>query len=345
MKKIFIWGIGERTEYYMLMDYFRECNIIGYISSKKETSYTYKGKPVFSLEELLEVQKEADYIVIVNEFYEEIIEECTDNKIELEKIVITDNIPLEPYRKYYHRVKLVSEELYELLEKSPFILTKSNEYDIVDKSMHMKKGKYGRSIYMQDYFRYRTFELAADQINGEKVPGVVAELGVFRGHFSSLINEHFCNRDIYLFDTFEGFDQTEAEKELEKGTCNERFIKEHKETSVDRMLKNLPYPERAKVFKGYFPESLTDEAKKEKYAFVSLDVDLEESMLEGLRFFYPRLSTGGIIFVHDYNTYYLEGIKKAVKRYEKEIDRTICKIPIADRAGTLIILKDQETPE
>ena len=42
MKKIFIWGIGERTEYYMLMDYFRECNIIGYISSKKETSYTYK---------------------------------------------------------------------------------------------------------------------------------------------------------------------------------------------------------------------------------------------------------------------------------------------------------------
>ena len=50
--------------------------------------------------------------------------------------------------------------------------------------------------------------------------------------------------------------------------------------------------------------------------------------------------SGGIIFVHDYNTYYLEGIKKAVKRYEREIGRRLNKIPIADRAGTLIVLKD-----
>ena len=63
-------------------------------------------------------------------------------------------------------------------------------------------------------------------------------------------------------------------------------------------------------------------------------------MLEGLRFFYPRVVSGGIIFVHDYNTYYLEGIKKAVKRYEREIGRRFNKIPIADRAGTLIVLKD-----
>lgn len=339
MKKIFIWGVGERTEYYILMDYFKDCNIEGYICSQK-TETSYKGKPLYSLDELTVVQDNVDYIVIANEFFEEIITACIEKKIDLEKIVITDNIPLEPYKTYYHRVELVSEELYELLEKTPFILTKSNEYDLLDKSMRMKKGKYSRSIYMQDYFRYRTFELVANQINEENIPGAVAELGVFRGHFSSLINEHFCDRDIYLFDTFEGFDQIEAEKELEKGTCDERFIKEHKETSVERMLKNIPYPESAKVFKGYFPESVTDEAENEKYAFVSLDVDLEESMLEGLRFFYPRLSSGGKIFVHDYNTYYLEGIKKAVKRYEKELGRHICKIPIADRAGTLIILKD-----
>lgn len=339
MKKIFLWGTGERTEYYILMDYFQNCNIAGYICSEKAET-TYKGKPVLSLEELVEHQEEVDYIVIANEFYEEIIKECDDKKIDLDKIVITDNIPLEPYKTYYQRVKMVSEDLYDLLEKSPFILTKSNEYDLLDKSMCMGKDKYNRSIYMQDYFRYRTFELAANQIKEEKIPGAVAELGVFRGHFSSLINEHFSDRDIYLFDTFEGFDQKEVEKELANGTCDERFVKEHTDTSVERMLKNLPHPEKAKIFKGFFPETVTEEASNEKYAFVSLDVDLEESMLEGLRFFYPRVVSGGIIFVHDYNTYYLEGIKKAVKRYEREIGRRLNKIPIADRAGTLIVLKD-----
>lgn len=68
------------------------------------------------------------------------------------------------------------------------------------------------------------------------------------------------------------------------------------ENSVERMLGNLPYPEKAKICKGLFPASVTAEAEKEKFAFVSLDVDFEESTYEGLKFFYPRLSEGGCIF-------------------------------------------------
>mgnify|MGYP002616856468 CR=1 FL=1 len=339
MKKIYIWGIGERTAYYLLMEYFKECDIVGYICSEKNQD-SYRNIPVYSIKELMEIQHQVDYIVIANEFYQEIIEACIENNIDLNKIAITDNIPLEPYRTYYKRVENISKDLFEALEKVPFILTRSNEYDLIDDSMCMKQGKYNRSIYMQDYFRYRTFELAANEINDANILGAVAELGVFRGHFSSLINEHFKDRTIYLFDTFEGFDQQEVKKEMTSGRCDERFVKEHKETSVNLMLSNLPYPEKAKVCRGFFPQSISDEARKEKYAFVSLDVDFEDSMLEGLRFFFPRLSDGGMIFIHDYNTYYLAGIKKAVKRYENEIGKRINKVPIADRAGTLIITKD-----
>lgn len=339
MKKVYVWGIGERTEYYLLMGYFKDCDIIGYICSEKKQD-SYRKTPVYSIEELVDIQDNADFIVIANEFYQEIISECINRQIDLSKIVITDNIPLEPYKTYYKRVSNVSKDLFDTLEKLPFILTRSNEYDMVDDSMCMKHGKYNRAIYIQDYFRYRTFELVAKQINNENVVGVVAELGVFRGHFSSLINEQFKDRDIYLFDTFEGFDDQEVEQEIESGRCDERFVKEHKQTSVDLMLSNLPYSQKAKVCKGFFPESISEEAKDEKYAFVSLDVDLEESMVEGLRFFYPRLSSGGMIFIHDYNTYYLEGIKNAVKRYEVEIGKRLNRVPIADRAGTLIITKD-----
>lgn len=337
--KIVLWGIGDRTKYYILMDFFGGCSIDGYVCSKKENN-EFCGKPIYSVAELKNIQDDLDYIVIANEFYEEILAVCLEKNIDMDKIVITDNIPLEPYKTYYERVKYVSSELYELLEKSPFILVKSNEYDFVDKAMCMKKGKYGRSIYIQDYFRFRTFELVANEINKDNIPGAVAELGVFRGHFAALMNEHFRDRFIYLFDTFEGFDESEAEQEKKKGTCDERFVKAHKDTSVERMLSNLSYPEKARICKGFFPESISEDAKREQYAFVSLDVDFEESMLEGLRFFYPRLSKGGKIFIHDYNTYFLEGIKKAVDRYETEIGQRLNKVPIADRAGTLIITKE-----
>lgn len=89
---------------------------------------------------------------------------------------------------------------------------------------------------------------------------------------------------------------------------------------------------------GLFPESAKGLESKE-FAFVSIDVDLEQSILEALRFFYPRLNSGGAMFVHDYNNRFLEGVKEAVKKYEKEIGQYLVKVPIADEGGTLIILK------
>lgn len=338
MKNILIWGTGDRTEYYLLMDYFKDCHIKGYICTHKEAD-EYNGKPVYSIDELVNVQNTVDYIVIANEFYQEIISDCLHFGINCDKLVLTDNIPLEPYRTYYKRVEKVSLELFNTLEKVPFILVRSNEYDLIDASRLMNKGKYQRSIYMQDYFRYRTFELVANELLDNDIPGACAELGVFRGHFSALINEHFKDRKIYLFDTFEGFEENESKRELAEGRCDENFVKEHKETSVERMLVNIKYPQNAVVCRGFFPQSITEEAKKEKYVFVSLDVDFEESMLEGLKFFYPRMAEGGIIFVHDYNTFFLKGIKSAVSRYENELGYKLRKIPIADRAGTLIIIK------
>ena len=55
------------------------------------------------------------------------------------------------------------------------------------------------------------------------------------------------------------------------GRCDNDFILAHKDTSVSRMLGNLPYPEKSVVCKGFFPETVTKEAVAEKYAFVSID--------------------------------------------------------------------------
>ena len=44
-----------------------------------------------------------------------------------------------------------------------------------------------------------------------------------------------------------------------------------------------------------------------------LDVDLYESTLNCLKFFYPRLIKGGVLISHDYQS--SEGVRKAFKDY------------------------------
>ena len=68
-------------------------------------------------------------------------------------------------------------------------------------------------------------------------------------------------------------------------------------------------------------------------------MDFEDSIYEGIKFFYARLNEGGYIFIHDYNNSSLKGVRKAVQRYEQNEKVFLKKVPIADWAGTLVIVK------
>ena len=46
-----------------------------------------------------------------------------------------------------------------------------------------------------------------------KLDGSVAECGVYKGEFASVINRCFYDRKLYLFDIFEGFDLRDVETE------------------------------------------------------------------------------------------------------------------------------------
>lgn len=193
------------------------------------------------------------------------------------------------------------------------------------------------NMYTTDYNRIRTFELIADEIISHNIVGSVAELGVFKGDFSKYINSFFKDRKCYLFDTFEGFRDSEAIKEKEAGNCGEAFIERFKDTSLEKVLKIMPYPNNIICKQGLFPESLN--GLDDIFAFVSIDVDFEEAIWDGLSYFYPRLSKNGYIFVHDYNSSTLRGVRNAIQRYEKKYNVSIAKVPIPDLCGTLVITK------
>lgn len=337
-KKIVLWGIGDRTDLYMKFNYFESCQIAAFIDSYKH-GYEYYGIKVYAPDYLKQIIDDIDYLIISTYYYSEILSSCMEMGISRGKIVLTDIVHEPLFRTDFNVVKSLSPMLYKAMQLNQYKLIKMNGTDSFDENRLVGRGKYSRQEYMSDYFRFRTFELAAAEIKDRHIKGEVAEFGVFRGNFASLISEKFPDRKMFLFDTFEGFEPNEAKKEAESGYSNKEFEYAHTRTSANTALDNMPHPQQCVVCKGYFPQSITKEVEKTKFAFVSIDVDFEDSIYEGIKFFYTRLNEGGYIFIHDYTNSSLKGVRKAVQRYEQDENVFLRKVPLADWAGTLVIVK------
>lgn len=182
--------------------------------------------------------------------------------------------------------------------------------------------------------RITALKNTAQIIYDNNIAGSVAELGVFQGEFAKHINELFPDRTLYLFDTFEGFTNADIEREKEIGTRRvfERSYN-YDGTSVELVMSKMKNPKRCSVKKGFFPE--TAEGLEDTFAFVSLDTDLYQPMLAGLKYFYPRLSTGGFIFIHDFFSDAFTGIRKAVLEYRDEVGLNF--VPLGDDCSIAIL--------
>jgi O-methyltransferase len=196
-----------------------------------------------------------------------------------------------------------------------------------------RKRKIDLSKYAGDYVRNSSLEMVAQQIDSRNIKGSTAELGVYRGDFARIMNELFPDRKLYLFDTFEGFDRQDVGIERESGYS--RGTQDFSGTSVETVLGKMPYPANCIVKKGHFPESAAD--VDDEFAFVSIDADLFRPIFDGLSFFYPRLTRGGYIFVHDYNNDEYKGVKAAVRHYCSE--HGVSYFPLTDACGSAVICK------
>jgi O-methyltransferase len=143
-----------------------------------------------------------------------------------------------------------------------------------------------------DYFRYATLGLAATRVLEEEVPGAFAEVGVWRGETSSFLHRIAPRRRLYLFDTFSGF----PERDLPDGANDQRF----RDTSEAAVRRRVGCSPNVLLRSGYVPDTLAG-LEDERFAFVLLDLDLLEPTRASLEFFYPRLSPGGYLVMHDYN--------------------------------------------
>jgi hypothetical protein len=173
-----------------------------------------------------------------------------------------------------------------------------------------------------------------NEIDFNSVSGNFAELGVYKGNMSSIFSEYAVkfNRELILFDTFKGFDSKDivgVDKSIKVGDFSNTSIKN---------VKELLNRDCAVTFiEGWFPDSLKNYDEDVSFSVVSLDCDLYQPIKAGLEYFYPRLSKGGIIFIHDYLNPAWPGVRLAVQEYFKEslIGYTV----LPDKSGTCIIKK------
>lgn len=192
----------------------------------------------------------------------------------------------------------------------------------------MKFPTYSRSAAVRiagsvDPVRYATMALALRSVENQPISGSIAEVGVWRGATSSFLHALVPKRRLFLFDTFQGFPDAN----------DDRF----RGTSVDVVRNAIGDTTNVNFRIGFFPET-TAGLESESFAFVLLDVDKYAPTLAGLRFFYPRMSPGGYVFIHDYNSPESErGVSRAVDEFMR--DKPESRIEIADTWGSVVFRK------
>lgn len=180
--------------------------------------------------------------------------------------------------------------------------------------------------------RIRALERFKDLCDFYEMKGNIAEVGVYQGDFAKHMNRIFPESKLYLYDTFEGFAKQDIEKEENKRTVE--TYRHYADTAVDFVIDKLPYPEKAVVRKGFFPDTAIRE--KDQYVFVNLDADLYAPTLAGLEFFWPQMVEGGVIFIHDFFAPEFTGVKKAVTEFMEKNKISIS--PLGD-FRTVVIAK------
>ena len=314
---LYVWGTGCGAG--DLLDRALDVSLVTAFVDSEPISDSFLGRPVLRPEELQ--GRDVGLVVVASRRADEIAAKAAALGIGEDKLFFArDNWKLCDRNGDYAAVEGVLDAAFLASLRAP--------QRIVRDPLWAENSALDEKDLANDYVRMRTLEALCRRLDG--VEGAAAELGVFRGGFARCISALLPERTLYLFDTFEGFDEREAEGQR-KG-----FVEAHRGASAERVLSLLPHPEKAVVRPGLFPATAAG-LEDERFCLVSLDADLEESTLAGLRFFVPRLSTGGYLLLHDWDTPRLGGVKRALERYESEIGRKLPAVPLCDVNGTLVI--------
>lgn len=181
--------------------------------------------------------------------------------------------------------------------------------------------------------RLQAMEDALRYLDANSISGDVVECGVWKGGHIILARLASPQRKCWLYDTFEGMTRpTEVDMKRDGFSAlkkyEEHVVKNKNKwaaSSLDEVVQNLRDTGTfdqylTKFVIGDVRHTLTDANNiPEEISLLRLDTDWYESTHIEMRQLYPRLVSGGILIVDDYNHWM--GAKKAVDEYLCAADR------------------------
>jgi O-methyltransferase len=152
-----------------------------------------------------------------------------------------------------------------------------------------------------------------------EVPGAIVECGVWKGGSMmaaalTLLRLGATDRDLYLFDTFQGMPpptQDDTFSAYDGYSPMRHWRRRANRGGAAESTWHYP-AERVHLVEGRVEETLPQRAP-EAIALLRLDTDWYESTRHELETLYPRLAPGGVLILDDYGHY--EGARRAVDEY------------------------------
>lgn len=205
-----------------------------------------------------------------------------------------------------------------------------------------------RARTMTAHEKLNALVMATRYVVDNGIPGAFVECGVWRGGSMqaialALLDRGVTDRELHLFDTFEGMTEpTEEDKALD-GTpaahllaTSPRDAKIWAVASVEDVREGMEetgYPaERVHYCAGRVEDTIPAQAP-ETIALLRLDTDWYESTRHELVHLYDRVSPGGVLIFDDYSTW--QGARKAVDEFIATTGEPLLLVPIA--AGRIAV--------
>lgn len=171
--------------------------------------------------------------------------------------------------------------------------------------------------------------------------GSIVEAGAYKGGSTakvSIVAKHL-GRDLLVFDSFEGLPENEEEhKSSILGHSIDGWFEEGKfKGTLDEVKQNITQfgeIDSCQFIQGWFDDTMPD--FKQDLVAIYLDVDLASSTQTCLKFLYPQLVSGGILYSQDGDFPLVIDVFKNEEFWKEEVG---CEIPEIIGLGTSKMLK------
>jgi O-methyltransferase len=176
-----------------------------------------------------------------------------------------------------------------------------------------------------------------------EVPGVVVEAGAYKGGSTAKLSlaASLAGRKLFVFDSFEGLPPHRETHEKNIFGGDAYFPPGSYAGSLEEVKKSIARfgaPEVCEFKKGWFDDTMP--GFKEPVCTAYVDVDLETSTRTCLRYLYPRLVSGGVLFSQDGHLPWIIKLLNDDRFWNKEVGRSKPRMRGLGKRKLVAVLKE-----